>query len=311
MLYWLLLLTLATVADLMAGQFLSGRIPNIDRIFSTISRRISEKLDRRERSKGALRTRGLVVLTLCLPLFYFLGGLMDMLSRMSAAGTAVALLALVPIVSQRKFWSEHAETGRQIATGKTIADPHTAAQTTSQNIILRYSTSFLPAILLFAVGGFALLMPVRFLTSFLETGTKSSQRLSPFYKYAHWLHELVFLPISLVAALFLGLAHFFIPGTNLGVFWKLAPNKTQTIASHFIPLNIMANGANLNFLRQGGTKSLLASEGKWIGPDGGRAKLTPKDMRSIWLVVLAAFGLSLVVLTMIFVFLTVTFTNDL
>ncbi|MEX0297614.1 MAG: hypothetical protein AB3N28_00990, partial [Kordiimonas sp.] len=190
-------------------------------------------------------------------------------------------------------------------------DPHTVAQVSAQDIILGYSAKFLPAVTLFTLGGFALLLPYRFLANAVEYSFRENQPRGPFYKYIRFIHELVSIPLSFVSALILGLSHFFIPKTNLALFSKLPPNKTFTLASHFIPLNVMANGLGLNFLRKEGPKTTLTKEKKWIGPPNGRAKLTPSDLRSIWLIVLVAFGLSILLFIMIFFFVSVHSINDL
>lgn len=310
-LYWLLLIALAICTDLIAGKYLSGRIPNIDVILRACAQRISDKLNRQGRSSKALKTRGVLTLILFIPILYFLGSLANDLSRISAASTAIALLAITPILAQRKLWSDHVNLGRQIAAGKVATDPETAAQISTQNIILHYSSGFLSTTILLIVGGFAALLPYKFIVGLVHAGILKNQPSSPYFKYIRILHELVSLPLSVVAGLLLGLAHFFVPGTNLRVFWQLSPNQTHTLASQFIPLNIMANGSGLNFLRKEGPKSTLEKESKWVGPQSGRARITPTDMRSIWLVVMVAFGLSLVALVMLFVFLSVNLINDL
>lgn len=310
-LYWLLLIAVATASDIAAGQFLAGRIPNLDAVLAFLTRGITGKLDRKERSAGALRTRGLITLLLCIPPLYFVGALADIVGKNSAAGTAIALLILLPLLSQKQIWLNHTKAGRRIATDASIADPHALAQSNAQAVILRYATGYVPTALLFALGGFAALLPYRFLSCLTQAGVTNNQPVSPYFKYIRWLHELITLPLSLFASLLLGLAHFFIPGTNLGVFWGLPRNNTGTIASYFLPLNIMANGSGLSFHRKDGPPSTLHREQKWIGPEHGRAKLTTDDMRSIWLVVLIAFGLSLIALAMWFVFLSVNSLNDL
>ncbi len=310
-LYWLLLITLAISADLIAGKYLTGRIPNIGAILGTGAQRITDKLNRQGRSKGALKIRGILTLLLFIPPLYFLGAAANDLSRTSAATTAIALLAIIPILAQRKLWADHVSLGQKIATGKVAVDPEAVAQKSTQDIVLQYSSRFLPSAILLTVGGFAALLPYQFIVGVVETCVIQNQPTGPYFKYVRILHELVALPLSLVSGFLLGLAHFFVPGTNLHVFWHLSPNKTHTLASQFIPLNIMANGAGLNFLRKEGPKSTLSKESKWIGPQSGRAKLTPTDMRSIWLVVMVAFGLSLIALLMLFVFLSVNSINDL
>lgn len=301
----------AVVSDLIAGKFFSGRIPNINSFLFTLAKRTADKLNRQGRSKNALKIRGLITLIIWLPILYFVGYMANQYSPFSAATTALALLALIPFLAQRKIWSNHIELGKQLTKQNALTDPHTAAQVSAQSIILGYSATLLPTATLFAVGGFAFLLPYRFLANAIEYSFKENQPRAPYYKYMRLMHELISIPFSFVSALILGLSHFFVPKTNLALFFRLPANHTHTLASHFIPLNIMANGLGLNFLRIEGPKTPLKKEKKWIGPQDGRAKLTPNDLRSIWLIVLVAFGLSFLLLTMVFFFISVNSINDL
>ncbi len=301
----------AVASDLLAGKFLSGRIPNIDGALFKLAKRIAGKLNRPERSKSALKIRGLIILIIWLPLLYFVGHLANEYGPLSAATTALALLTIIPFLAQRKTWSDHIVLSQKLTKQNTITDPYTAGQISAQDVILGYSAKFLPTATLFAIGGFSLLLPYRFLVHSVECSFRENQPRGPFYKYMRFLHELISIPLSFLSALILGLSHFFIPKTNLALFLKLPTNKTHTLASHFIPLNIMANGSGLNFLRKEGPKTTLAKEKKWIGPLDGRAKLTPSDLRSIWLVVLVAYSLSLLLFIMLFVFISVHSINDL
>lgn len=310
-LYWLLLSLVAILLDLTAGGFLSGRIPNIGRLIGNIARRIAIKLDRQERSNSALRMRGLFVLCAGVPIFVVLGLLANVATYGTAAGTAVGLLALTPILGQKKAWLDHIDAGKKIASDKSVTDPHALAQTSTQAVVLQFGLSFFPGVLLFTAGGFAALFPYCFLRGLVQSSVPGSKNRGHFYQSITWLHELVTFPITIVASVLLTIAHFFFPATHIGSFLKLSTNNTQTLASHFMPLNIVASGLGLSFNRTQKSDGKPSSAGKWIGPEDGRAKLTTNDMRKVWLVVLVAFGLSLILLILLFLFVAVRSSNGL
>ena len=295
------------IVDLIAGHFLSRKIPNMDYIFDTITRRFDTKLNRKERSESALKMRGLITLSLCLSPLFFIGHLANVFGTFSAAGTAVALLVLLPFLSQKAGWLHHREQMYKSTSSSGTPDQNSRSQKTTQAIILNFSVRFLPTSIFFLLGGFMLLLPYRFLVAFVEYGQQKRSGAQIFFKYGRALHEIIMIPTSLIAALLLGLAHFFIPGTNLHLFQGLKRNTTSTLASSFLPLNVVADGLQISLLRgQANT-----AKDKWIGPESGRAKLTPSDLRSVWFVVLVAYSLSLICLTMLAAVFFVSYANDL
>ncbi|MEX0297752.1 MAG: hypothetical protein AB3N28_01685, partial [Kordiimonas sp.] len=73
------------MSDLVAGKFLSGRIPNIDSFLFALAKRTADKLNRQGRSKSALKTRGLIALMVWIPILYFAGYWANQYSPFSAA----------------------------------------------------------------------------------------------------------------------------------------------------------------------------------------------------------------------------------
>ncbi|MBL4836380.1 MAG: hypothetical protein JKY34_02285 [Kordiimonadaceae bacterium] len=304
-LYWSTIALAAIFIDLAIGGFLNGKIPNLNVALRFIANGIDTKLDRPGRSDSALKTRGFATLLLCLPLLYLLGTLLNQLAKSTSAGTAVALLALIPILGQKKGWLRHTQTGRELANDAHTIDPHGTAQNSTQRIILKFGCQFAPNLFVFCAWGFALLLPLLFLQGLLGDTIKNGVSRRPFLAYSRFAYELITLPVTIVISVLLALAHYYLPKTNLLAIKGFSKKGMKLPRSHFIPLNIVATGLGLSFQRK--IESKLEGKNKlaWVGPENGRAKLTATDMRSVWLVVLVAYGLSLILLMMLWFYLIV------
>ena len=304
-LYWLTLALAAIFIDLVIGGFLNGKIPNLNGVLRFVANGINAKLDRPGRSDSALKTRGFATLLLCLPLLCLLGLFLNQLAKSASAGAAVALLALIPILGQKKGWLRHTKTGKALANDPHTIDPYGTAQYSTQRIILKLSCQFAPNLFVFCVWGFALLLPFLFVQGLMGNTIKNGVSRRPFLAYSKFIYELITLPVTVIISALLALAHYFLPKTNLLAIKGFSKKGMKLPRSHFIPLNIVATGLGLSFQRK--IENKLAGKNKlaWVGPENGRAKLTATDMRSVWLVVLVAYGLSLLLLMMLWFYLIV------
>jgi len=305
----LAILWAAILIDLVAGPNLEKFIPSPDKLFAHIAQALTRRLDRPSRSGITLLIRGGMILLFALPLLLYLGLYANQLLSTGLYGQAVIAVVLVPCIAQRQSWQLLIAAGVAVAAKNTGgSDPHQKARTAASRVILNFCTKLVPLTVWWCLGGFALLFPYLLLSNLVKKAEKrrTGSPYSPFFLLIAPVYEIATAPFSIAAALLLALAHFFLPGTNLGVFASFNPTATNGPVSRFFALNAVAHGLGLCFEADTGEKISKISAKKaicWIGPKTGRAQLEPSVIRSIWLVMLIAFSFYLVATAMTFALL--------
>lgn len=293
--------------DLASAHYTTRHIPSLERIFQRLAAVTIKKLDRPSRTLGALRLRGFLVVALLLPGAFFAGLFINNLMLLHPVAFLVAIAALMPIIGQKTGLEQVIEAGQLLTDKKgQSGDPHHDVRKAGATAVLDFSLKLVPRTLWWSLGGFALLLPLLLLNTLMAEAEKrrSGYAESPFFITAAFLNEFAVAPLSFLAALLLALAHFFLPGTNLGVFKAFHPDMIYGPVSRFFPLNVIAVGLGLSVEAEigerTGSRKLSDKDILWIGPEDGRAKFTNADLKKIWHISLIAFAFYLVVAAMIF-----------
>lgn len=283
---------LAILFDLILGsKQLAGWLPSIDKIFVEFASFFKRKLDRTNRSNGERFVRGVIVVLAILPALFLLGKWLLPLSLQNGVTEAISMLALMPLIGQRKHWDN--------LLGKEDTPEQEAA---TQSLVIGFADNIIVNGILFAAGGFALLLPYRFLRAQISytPAVYAERPQSPYLALSWRLAELLALAGSLLASFLLALAHIFIPGTRLSALIGLFAYRNAAMPSRFWPLSVAARGLGLSF-------RFSATKGKqWIGANEGRARQNNSDRRRVALLLVAAMLLAILVSTML---LTATFTR--
>ena len=303
----------AILIDLMVGQFVTGKVPSLDALFARVARALVRRLDRSSRTYAELRMRGILLVMIIIPPLVYAGILANELLEVGIYGPLLSALALVPLVAQKHRWQQLISAGGAISQAKGQLsengdDIHHTRRLAVADTILGFCASLVPLGAWWSVGGFAGLFPYLLVANLMKAASRrrNGAPASPFFMLITLLHEVAVAPFAILAALLVGLAHFFLPGTNLGVFASFNPAATIGLASRYFPLNTIARGLELAVEADIGettSKPEIKKPVCWVGPTSGRAKLEPAMMRKVWFVTLIGFSLYGVVTAMIFTLL--------
>ncbi|MFC4348692.1 hypothetical protein ACFO5Q_12635 [Kordiimonas lipolytica] len=241
--------------------------------------------------------RGIIVLALFLPALFWLGRLLDPLLFASPISFVAFAFALSLFLRQHRLWAD-------IIRDSKIAGPKQYDLT--RDNVMRATFGFTDGVacnlVLFAVGGFSLLLPYRFLRAAIDQkiGLNVARPDSPFLRPFWLIGELAALPGSILATLAIAAAHIFIPGTHLVAFLAPLRGRKGALPSRLMPLSALAHGLNLSFRFAPGKRQ------PWIGPKDGRAKQTGADLRKAGLVLVVATLLGLLAVLMLLAFTLAT-----
>ncbi len=283
---------LALVFDLAFGsKRLLGWLPCPDDFFERLATFFRTRLDRANRSSGERFVRGIIVLVVTIPVLFFAGLWFTVKVTDDSLSVILSAIVLSLMIRQRQLWSD------VIAASMDATDSRTKEQIrlSGRAMVTAFCDRVVVALTLFAFGGFALLLPYRFLRVIIAMDTEGNSEApaQPFLRPFWPLAELMALPGSWIAAFLMASAHIFIPGTNLSAFKGLFMMRRRAMPSQYWPLAVTAQGLELSF-RFSKTKGA-----RWIGPEGGRAKQTNADIRRIGLLLVVATLLGLVLASML------------
>ena len=168
----------------------------------------------------------------------------------------------------------------------------------AENLVTVYTRDLMGNLLLFAVGGFALLLPFRFLSAVLNQrkATGAARPTSSFHRAFTFVFDVLALPGALCSSLFLSLAPMIVPGTSFSAIKGIVPVRIRGIMSRVIPLSVVAYALGFSFAYGG--KGTTDRHG-WIGLEHGRARLTALDLRSLTMLILAAAGFTALAVLML------------
>lgn len=263
----------------------------MDTLLGTLLNPVFQKLNRPGRSASALYARGLLVQAVFLPLGFFAGSLLNELALTPYVGAPVAALLLARVIAFRGHWD-------RLKADKGARTPDAAdIRGRIEQLALAFARDWLASLVLFTIGGFALLLPFRLLASGSDqrSTTGGAKPASSFKRAFVPLYDVAALPGALWAAMLLALAPIFIPGTQLSAVRGFGAIRLRGILSRVITLTIVAYALNFSFVFDVGKG---ASTPGWIGPAHGRAKLTQADLRLAGKLMLAACTLGFVTMAM-------------
>ena len=297
-----MLFSLGLALDLLLGdKKLLGRLPGLDVPFILLSRFFIIRLDRANRSRSALRTRAVIILLLFVPVFFALGYLVNNLALRGDFGPPLAALMVARAIRLRDAWHDAALAASVAGTSKNKLKADDSGQYAAAQLVLRYSRDLMANLVLFAIGGFALLLPFRFLAAaagqmadqspYRGAAMPQSVFKRPFFR----LYDLMALPGALVAAFLLALAPIFVPGTRLLAIRGIFATRFHGLISNSVVLNSAAFALTFAF-----RFDPLASRGitGWLGPKDGRARQGAPEIRKTGFLVLAATALTILLLVM-------------
>ena len=297
---WLFLFGLGLLLDLViGGRGGLGRLPHVDTLLALLFAPVAKRLDRAQRSPKALMWRAVLAQCVFLPLAYISGEYLNTFVALPYVGPPVAALILARTIAFRSAWDQNRESRpltAEMARGWTETVTHTLTR------------DWLTTAALFTFGGFALLLPFRFLcavTNQRELGG-TAKPASAFERAFIPLFDLASLSGALWAGLLFALGTLFVPGTQLTAIAGFAAVRLRGILSRVIPLTIVAYALDFSFAsgHKGGDGAPA-----WIGPKQGRAKLTSDDLRLASKLMLTACGLSFVTMAMLGLILMVYATG--
>ncbi|RMB02863.1 cobalamin biosynthesis protein [Eilatimonas milleporae] len=313
------LIVLAVLVDaLLCNRKLVNRITSPDSLFYGALHWLSGRLNRAERSPVTRFVRGLLLLVIFIPAAYWVGSLLDEVllgPTVGLAGGALALMIAILCFGQRASWDLANDIAQAVNMTNNRAqtayprpdlpqnggiadaqrrDPFHTGRLTVERMALRFSDGLITNALLFALGGFALLLAYRLaaMQVAIAVPTGLARPDSPYFMPAVILQESIGMIGSLVGSAFLILALLFIPGTSAAravrAFGTAVTARTSgyrpdhaCLYSRRLPLTVMAYGLGLSFQIATGAGSDSAAKGldNWIGDETARARLTAADIR--------------------------------
>lgn len=295
---WLLLFGLGLLVELvLGGKKILGRLPATDTLINLPFSVIKKRLDRANRSHGALKLRGALTLVLLFPITMYAGALLNTLMMMEPFGPPVAALLIARSINLRSVWEETVTIGKNQNAGM-----HAALRTGNAQLILNLTRDWGANMVLFALGGFALMLPFRLCCVALDgkNPTNAAWPEAPFTRPFAPIYDLMALPGTLLMSLCFSLAPILVPGTKLGAARGPIAESTRQgglrgILSRIIPLSVVAYGLGYAF-RFDGNRSGKA--GRWLGPKDGRARLESGDTRQTTMFLLASGAWMILVMIM-------------
>lgn len=282
------------IVDLLFGtKRLLGRFPDPDAALHRFAASLRQRLDRPNRSARERFVRGILVLAILLPAFGLVGLIITPYLFENGVTTALTALFLAQLLRQRRSWEEILTASRQ--NGETLAKASFSAnRQTIRALVMGFADRGIANLILFCIGGFALLFPYRFLRAAIdETAPEGLSRPEgPYIASFTPVAGLLSLVAAAVAAFLLAAAHIFMPGTNLIAIQGMLKPRRKALLIRMLPLNVVAFGLGLSFRLDSGRDKKTR---QWIGPSDGTAKISTMHMRRAALLVLVAWVLALLV----------------
>ncbi len=282
---------MALVLDLAFGsRRLLGWLPGPDDFLVRLTNFLTKRLDRTTRSPGERLVRGIIVLVLFLPAFFWVGRALDPLLFLSPLSFVAFAFLVSLLLRQHRLWAGIIRDSKSAA-----FERHELTRENITRATFGFADTLMCNLVVFAVGGFTLLLPYRFLRAAIDQkiGLNVARPDSPFLRPFWMVAELAALPGSILATVMIAAAHIFIPGTRLVAFLAPLKGRKGALPSRLMPLSALAHGLNLSFRFAPGKRQ------PWIGPKEGRAQQTSADLRKAGLVILVATLLSLLVMLML------------
>lgn len=260
---------------LFGGRKALGAIPSFDNLTEVLFSILRQRLERKGRGRKALFWRGGLVLVVLTGLFYAAGAMLDRLVFAQAAATALSMAVLARYLQLKiLFQSLNKMAGQQASASRRKA---------IEQALHYFCSYYCPALVLFLIGGFSLLIPFYLLHS-AAVQQKTDNR-SAYLKPFMIARNLTALPGECLSALFLLFGTTLWPATHMlqGVKGLLVCGRTP---KQWGP-SIMAHAFGISL------QSSWSGRPKWLGSDIGSADIDTITSRNALIVALVAFATSL------------------
>lgn len=290
----LILFGLGLIVDLLFGtQRLLGRLPDPDAALKRFTASLRQRLDRPNRSAGERFVRGVLVLAIMLPAFGLAGLIITPYLFENGVTAALTAFTLALFLRQRRSWDTILSAGRETA-DMPEGTRFSVNRQSVRALVLGFADRGIANLILFCVGGFALLLPYRFLRAAIdEAAPKGLNRPEgPYLASVTPVAGLLSILAAAGSAFLLAAAHIFVPGTNLAAIQGILKRRKNALLIRMLPLNVIAFGLGLSFRLDSGRDK---KSRQWIGPRTGTAKISAIHMRRAALLVLVAWILALLV----------------
>jgi len=276
---------------LFGGPRVLGLIPSLERLPTRTLQFFQTKLVRNNRSRRTHLWRGSVVTVVLVLLFGAVGYAVDQLVFIHPSMTALAVFFVAKFLSLKIAWQQ-----LQSSSAKPGAADY--RQLTRKPIEV-FGNYYVPAALLFVVGGFAFLLVFHCLHAAnieAEKAHKARKSANFFFLIPlQRMRSLLAIPGEISAAIVLIFASLFWPPAN----WKRSLSAIRYLGArvrHW-PVIVTNYAFNWSLEAHSISKATALSSQKaepihWIGPETGSAKLNATDQKNGLIVALIAFGLA-------------------
>ncbi len=272
---------LAMMLDLVGGgSQLLGRLPGPDALLFQWASTLRTRLNKAGRSAAVIRARAAGVCLVMSVVLFALGALANIL-LLSLPGSIIAAIFLALIIGQKvtRQAARDVLAAMQSGLGGASEDRFAAARWAIERLAFRFGDGLVANLCAFAIGGFALLLPFRFLSMLSAVGAPSGQARSsdPFDQSV----QAIFQPVAFIPAC---LARGFVaaaialhpngrPWSALTARSKDKTLRTQALTSRRIVMAAYLFGMAINTALDPAAPSV-----RWMGPEGGRARLSAADI---------------------------------
>ncbi len=299
---WLIMILLAMIIDaVFGGRAFLGRISGLDRLFFVVIDWLSVQLNRDNRSDSTLYVRGAVVLAVMLPVLFMLGLSLGSAVFQHPFVTLFCILLIAMIIGQKRVWQVVREVNKALGeprgsdSATETEDRYKAARWALERMVLRLTDGLINNVIIILIGGFALLLPYRFLAMFVANGAPAgvAKPTQPYYSLAVLLYDLISLPGTILNAIIMALSLALVPGGKINVFHGATLIDLSSITARRLPLALFANGLAIAFEKGG---DLDKTSSTWIGPKGGRARIKRRDIQRALIAAFIATSLVFIIL---------------
>jgi len=279
---WVVLLGAAILDGLVGGPRLLGRLPGVDQILYARASWLREKLNRPDRSPGALHVRATLVLFFALPLLFLFGAALNgLLLSVSGALLSTFLVAQITGQTQTVLAARDVRDALNSDFGGYDEDRFSAARWAVERLAFRLGDGLVANAILFLIGGFALLLPFRFLSMLSVAGVPSGIALptGAFDRTVQTLFQSIAAPLAVCARGLVAAALVLAPVRDRNLRAALLgpgsidPHMRDFLASRTLVLTGFLYGLGLNT-----AVSAAHPDRGWIGPTGGRARVSAQDV---------------------------------
>ncbi len=269
---------------LFGGRRSLGQVPSLDAVTAISLEFLTTRLARAGRSRHTLRWRGLFSCLVLTTFFAALGFLLNSLVFVNAATAAVGVFIVAKFFQLKIRWQDVQTTASR--------NSFRARRQAIREAVDGLAQSFIPSMILFMMGGFALLVPFHCLIQadrmYREAGD-TQYFLKPFVVLRFYLA----IPGMLLGLFLFMLASLLWPATK----WLNAVKAAihPGVSFRYRPANLVAYALDLSLDYMDRSKNQTV----WVGPEGGAAKPDAKACRNALIVALVAFGLTIAFLLLL------------